>query len=330
MRRRHCVSYSKIKSLGPDKIKIENTLKHFGKDHHYVIMGYPPFLKLVVDNSDIDWKEYNVSFIFGGESMSEGMRDYLKDKGIKKVYSSLGASDLELNIAAENDFTISLRRLLRSNEKLRTQILKHTGALPMLFQFNPSDFLIETSDDGELIITICRPDYISPKIRYNIHDRGHVLQLKELYSIMNELGISKSAITEPLTDLPILLHYGRSNMTVSFFGSNISATDVQEALYGLPELAKIATSFCLNVLEDETGNKQLVVSFECHNNSKLEKINIPQLQKDFFEQLMITNQDFREAKKMTTKEEQTIICFFDYGKGPFANNDIRIKAKYIS
>jgi len=72
-----CVKFSKLKSLGPDKIKIENTLKQFGTKHKYIVMGYPPFLKMLVDQSDINWHEYNISFIFGGESMSEGMRDYL-------------------------------------------------------------------------------------------------------------------------------------------------------------------------------------------------------------------------------------------------------------
>src|SRR5437868_4337540 len=67
-----CVGFSKIKSPGPDKVKIENTLKQFGKRHKYIVMGYPPFLKMLVDQSEIDWKEYDVSFVFGGESMSEG------------------------------------------------------------------------------------------------------------------------------------------------------------------------------------------------------------------------------------------------------------------
>ena len=145
-----CVRFSKLKSLGPEKTKIENTIKHFGTKERYLIMGYPPFLKMLVDNSDIDWKAHDVTFIFGGESMSEGMRDYLMEKGIKKAYSSLGASDLELNISAENDFTISLRRLLRANPSLQARLLKYPGALPMLFQFNPADFLIESSEAGEL------------------------------------------------------------------------------------------------------------------------------------------------------------------------------------
>ena len=112
--------------------------------------------------------------------MSEGMRDYLIEKGVKKVYSSYGASDLELNISSENDFTISLRRVLRDNKSLRKRILKFAGALPMIFQYNPADFLIEESDNGELITTIWRPDYIAPKIRYNVYDKGHILQYNEL------------------------------------------------------------------------------------------------------------------------------------------------------
>ena len=325
-----CVPFSKLKSLGPEKEKIENTLKQFGKDHRYVIMGYPPFLKSLVDNSEIDWKEFNITFLFGGESMSEGMRDYLLEKGIKKAYSSLGASDLELNMSAENDFTISLRRLLRSNESLRSKILKHTGALPMIFQYNPTDFLFESSGTGELIITIGRPDYISPKIRYNIHDRGHTLTLNDLYSTLEELNISLDELVKPQTDLPLLLHYGRADMTVSFFGSNIGPTDIQEVIYSLPELSKVVNSYNLAVNEDNEGNKKLVISLEVQKGNSHQQLNFNKIQNDFFENLAKINQDFREARKMLPDNNLTTICFEDFGSGSFKENDIRIKAKYIN
>ena len=48
-----------------------------------------------------------------------------------------------------------------------------------MFQFNPYDYLIETAESGELIITINRMQNINPRIRYNIHDRGHVLRMRE-------------------------------------------------------------------------------------------------------------------------------------------------------
>ena len=325
-----CVSFSKLKSLGPEKEKIENTLKQFGENHNYVIMGYPPFLKYLVDTSEIEWDKFNIAFIFGGESMSEGMRDYLFQKGIKKAYSSLGASDLELNISAENDFTISLRRLLRSNQSLQSKILKHTGALPMIFQYNPTDFLIESSETGELIVTIGRPDYIAPKIRYNIHDRGHTLSLKDLYSILKSLNISLDKLAKPQTDLPLLLHYGRADMTVSFFGANISPTDVNEVIYSLPELSKIVNSYNLSIDEDKEGTKKLIISLEVQKGETTELLDLEKTQATFFENLSKINQDFREVRKMLPNSSLTVLCFEDFGSGSFKENDIRIKAKYIN
>ncbi len=325
-----CVSFSKLKSLGPEKEKIENTLKQFGKNHNYVIMGYPPFLKYLVDTSEIEWDKFNIAFIFGGESMSEGMRDYLFQKGIKKVYSSLGASDLELNISAENDFTISLRKLLRSNQSLQSKILKHTGALPMIFQYNPTDFLIESSDIGELIVTIGRPDYIAPKIRYNIHDRGHTLSLKDLYSILKSLNISLDILAKPQTDLPLLLHYGRADMTVSFFGANISPTDINEVIYSIPELSEIVNSYNLSINEDKEGTKKLIISLEVQKGETTELLDLEKIQATFFENLSKINQDFREVIKMLPNTSLTVLCFENFGSGSFKENDIRIKAKYIN
>ena len=325
-----CVSFSKLKSLGPEKEKIENTLKQFGKNHNYVIMGYPPFLKYLVDTSEIEWDKFNIAFIFGGESMSEGMRDYLFQKGIKKVYSSLGASDLELNISAENDFTISLRKLLRSNQSLQSKILKHTGALPMIFQYNPTDFLIESSNIGELIVTIGRPDYIAPKIRYNIHDRGHTLSLKDLYSILKSLNISLDILAKPQTDLPLLLHYGRADMTVSFFGANISPTDVNEVIYSIPELSEIVNSYNLSINEDKEGTKKLIISLEVQKGETTELVDLEKIKTTFFENLSKINQDFREVIKMLPNTSLTVLCFENFGSGSFKENDIRIKAKYIN
>lgn len=325
-----CVSFSKLKSLGPEKEKIENTLKQFGENNNYVIMGYPPFLKYLVDTSEIEWDKFNIAFIFGGESMSEGMRDYLFQNGIKKAYSSLGASDLELNISAENDFTISLRRLLRSNQSLQSKILKYTGALPMIFQYNPTDFLIESSETGELIVTIGRPDYIAPKIRYNIHDRGHTLSLKDLYSILKSLNISLDKLAKPQTDLPLLLHYGRADMTVSFFGANISPTDVNEVIYSLPELSKIVNSYNLSIDEDKEGTKKLIISLEVQKGETTELLDLEKTQANFFENLSKINQDFREVRKMLPNSSLTVLCFEDFGSGSFKENDIRIKAKYIN
>ncbi len=324
-----CSNFATVKSLGPDKLKIENTLLQFGFKHKYVIMGYPPFLKQLVDNPNIPWHNYNVTFIFGGESMSEGMRDYILNKGIKKVYSSLGASDLELNISAENDFTISVRNLMRSNNAFREKISKFAGALPMIFQYNPSDFLMESNDKGELLITICRPGYVAPKIRYNLHDRGHSITMKELYNLLDELNIDRGTIIKPDTDLPLLFHYGRADMTVSFFGCNISPVDIQETIYQIPNLSNMINSFCIETLEDENGTKKLNIAFETVSDKFYSPKDIPIITSDFYNQLAIVNQDFRESRRIAGNEELLSITFLNPGEGIFQENDLRIKSNYI-
>ncbi len=324
-----CLTFAKVKSLGPDLEKIENTIQQFGKSHQYIIMGYPPFLKYLVDQTTFKLSEYNISFIFGGESMSEGMRDYLLKKGIKKVYSSYGASDLELNISSENDFTISLRKTLRDNKELQEKILKFTGALPMIFQYNPADFLIEESKEGEIITTLCREDYIAPKIRYNIHDKGHILQYNELLQILKNLNL-EDQVVKSKTDLPILFHYGRADMTVSFFGSNISPTDVQEVIYSIPRLSEISNSFALKTNENKDGDKELIISIELLKSMQMENLNTDDFRAEFFKHLEEVNQDFKKANEMANDENRTKLIFFEYNTGSFAANDIRIKAKYLN
>lgn len=41
--------------------------------------------------------------------------------------------------------------------------------------------------------------------------------MKSFYALLKELNIDEKHIAKPKTDLPLLFHYGRADMTVSFF-----------------------------------------------------------------------------------------------------------------
>ena len=167
-------------------------------------------------------------------------------------------------------------------------------------------------------------------IRYNIHDRGHTLSLKDLYSILKSLNISLDILAKPQTDLPLLLHYGRADMTVSFFGANISPTDVNEVIYSIPELSEIVNSYNLSINEDKEGTKKLIISLEVQKGETTELLDLEKIQATFFENLSKINQDFREVIKMLPNTSLTVLCFENFGSGSFKENDIRIKAKYIN
>jgi phenylacetate-CoA ligase len=319
-----------LKSLGPDRKKIENTLIAFGSTYHYVIMGYPPFLKALVDTTAIDWNAFNVVFIYGGEGMSEAMRAYLLATGVRKVYGSFGASDLELNISTENDFTIALRKELERNKTLAAQLVRYSGTMPMIFQYNPMDFYIETDPTGELLITLCRPDYISPKIRYNIHDRGHIVRMPELKRVLQECDVDIAKLGTPSSDLPLLFHYGRSDMAVAFFGCKIAPADMQEVIFRLPAITSEIESFTLMTYEDDQVDKQLVLCLELFEGKEPEHYDAPALAQAMFAELANVNQDFRESARMIPAGREPSVELYKHGTGPFAESDIRIKLKYIT
>jgi phenylacetate-CoA ligase len=319
-----------LKSVGPDVGKIEATLRTFGPKYKYVIAGYPPFLKTLVDRADVDWSAYDLLALFGGEGMSEGMRDYLLSKGFKRAYGSYGASDLEINIGVESDFTIGLRRLLARDEEIASRLLRREhGVLPMVFQYNPIDYCIETNDAGELLVTLNRTRNTSPKIRYNIHDLGHVLRMPELERILAEHGIGLSNLDDARTDLPLLFLYGRADAAVAYYGAKVTPADVEEVIFAMPELAARVNSFALVVEEDERADKRLTIALELCEGTDPSADGYEPLRHEVIERLKAGNQDFREAARFMPPKALPRLELHPYGQGPFARNDIRLKKHYV-
>jgi phenylacetate-CoA ligase len=317
-----------LKSVGPDVGKIDSTLRQFGPLYRHLVLGYPPFLKQLVDEARIDWSEYDCAAVVGGERMSEALRSYLLRR-FRAVYSSFGAADLEINIAAENDFTIALRRLLAARPELGHALnLPSHSSLPMVFQYNPLDYVIETSDAGELVISICRVETTAPKLRYNLHDLGCVVRFREVERALAELEMRPADLAERRLDLPLLFHYGRSDATVAFYGANITPTDVEEVVYSLPELAERVRSFALLLGEDEEANKTLTFAFELAVGAD-RPADIEATQARFLDRLSKVNQDYREAARFIPQGKEPTLEFHAPGQGRFAGYDVRLKRRYV-
>ncbi|MEA3191123.1 MAG: hypothetical protein QOD77_1705 [Thermoplasmata archaeon] len=313
-----------LKSTGPDLEKIANTLRLFGPSYRYVVMGYPPFLKALAD-MDLDWGRHDVTAIFGGEGLSEGARDYLLQR-FRKVYGSYGASDLEINLAAENDYTIGLRRLLEAEPALRERIAR-PGPLPMVFQYNPLDTFVETNADGELVVTLTRPANIAPKIRYNIHDLGHVVRVPDLLAALRGLGLEGRLPPLP-SELPLLFHYGRSDQAVAYYGCKLAPADVEQAIFRTAGLSERITSFALLVAEEAGGDKRLTVALESRPGTP-PPADLEAVRAALFVSLAAVNQDFRESIRMVPAGLEPQVAFHAAGAGPFEGHDIRLKRRYI-
>ena len=318
-----------LKSVGPDVAKIENTLNLFGPRYRYLIAGYPPFLKTLVDTADVDWSALDVTAIFGGEGMSEGMRAYLL-RSFRRVYGSYGASDLEINLAAETDLTIALRGLLAERSDLREKLVRvDSSDLPMIFQYNPIDYFVETNEDGELVFTLCRTRNAAPKIRYNIRDLGHVVRFPELHAALDEAQISVDDLARRRSDLPLLFLYGRADDAVAYFGCKITPGNIQDVVFSVPEVTDLVDSFALRVSEDESANKRLAIAFELRPGRVGPPTDASALRDRVLRRLAELNQDFREAARFMPADAIPTVEWHPHGTGPFTGDDIRLKKHYV-
>jgi phenylacetate-CoA ligase len=314
-----------VKSIGPDAGKAIATLKLFGPKYKYVIAGYPPFLKSLVDSADFDWVPYDVSAVVGGEGMSEPLRAAL-NKRFRKTISCFGASDLEINLAVETPFTVALRESIMSNERLGGDIYGSEG-LPMVFQYDPLNTFVESDAERSLLFTINRLENVSPRIRYNIHDRGMVRTVAELEPILRDHGLTAAQMGLRVA-LPVMFHWGRQDSSVAFYGCKITPDDIQHVLLRLAQTMGAVANFALHPFEDAEANKRLELWLEMDTG-----VAVPADRNaataDLLRELAAVNQDFRESVKMIRQALQPTAVFHLFGKSPMSGQDIRIKRQYI-
>src|SRR2546421_10226180 len=206
-------------------------MRFLGPGYRYLILGYPPFVKHLLDEGDADdmpWNAYRMQAMVGGEGMTEELRDHLLQR-FESVYSGYGATDQEFGMAGESPASVAIRRLARARPELRRALFGDDSRLPMVFQYNPLIHYLEVNAEREVICTISRLDVLAPRIRYNVHDEGGLLDYRRMTEALRHFGIKLDEIGNekdaegprgPLpwvqpVQLPFLWIYGRRDATIS-------------------------------------------------------------------------------------------------------------------
>lgn len=315
-----------VKNTGPEIDKILHTLDFLGSHRKYLICGYPPFLKFLIDTAaqrSFPLEKYRLMGLVGGEGMSEGLRDYLSAR-FQPVHSGFGATDLEIGIAGETPATVAIRQAAREDSELRTALFGDDPRLPMLFHYNPLSHYVEVNHLGELVLTVCRLELLSPRIRYNVHDAGGVATFAELGARIRSAGRDPAEFFEAApVRLPFLWIYGRKDSTVSVMGANIYPEDVEQALYDEPELAAVTNSFCIGLVDEPDGGVRPSFSFEV-------RVGINEALRASFaeritERIRRSNADFRTALEEHRASVFPDVHLYSLCTGPFAGDANRIK-----
>ena len=323
-----------VKSPGPDLDKILHTLEVLGPGYTYVLTGYPPFLREILEYGDskgLDWRPYRLFGIVGGEGMSEQLRDRLLEHFIA-VYSAYGASDLDIGVGAETAISIWLRRQAAANDELRRRLFGDDPRLPMVFQFNPLDHNIEPIA-GELVVTVSRLSMLSPRIRYNIHDAGGAATFGDVVALCQSFGLDPLAVASPFGHppfrLPFMWVHGRSDATISYMGANIYPEDVEQALFVDTALADRIGAFALELRDIGDGAVRPLVHVELKRRAGDDADVAALIRHNVVARLEQNSRDFQAAVAENPSTADFLVELHDPGEGPFAENSRRIKRRYI-
>lgn len=334
-----------VKSIGPDIDKLLSTLSYLGPSYRFLISGYPPFLKHLLDEGarrGFPWEDYEVHGLVGGEGMTEELRDVLLER-FRSVYSGYGATDIEIGMAAESPVSVALRRLARRHQDVREALFGTDPRLPMVFQYNPLIHFLEVNEVGEIICTVSRLDLLAPRIRYNVHDEGGLIEFARARERLAAFGFDIERLGEvdetagphgplpwsPPIPLPFLWVNGRRDATISVMGANIYPEDIETVVYRDASLVPRLHSFLLSTIDDERGVPRPMVALELADLAGVDDRWRAAMADQLRDGLTGLNIDYRSSIAEFPDAMQPIVTTYALGEGPFAADATRIKQRRI-
>lgn len=250
-----------IVKIGPREDALHYLLKTLSPNFEQtIIIGDNYFIKNALEDGaalGINYTKLSVHLILGGIYLPENLREHLtvilKNNSADydlKIFSSMGISEFGVNIFFETDETVKLRKLMKSDSKLREQLLGNDwpNYLPMFFNYFPQNFYIESIDQN-LILTSLNRKASLPLIRYKSSDKVKFIFYDELKSILSR-SISDCRSLLPPFKSPLVLIYGKDE-SLQIKGQNIYPHQVQMGLYEDFSTAEKTTGyFRLNAVKE--------------------------------------------------------------------------------
>ncbi len=255
---------------GNNKEEIFRVVQELGTAFEQVVLlGYPPFLKDVIDSGiarGVEWQPYQIKLVMAGEVFSEEWRSLVGERvGSKNpCYDSAslyGTADAGV-LGSETPLSICIRRFLADNPDA-ARALFGESRLPTLVQYDPLNRFFEVQD-GTLLFS---GDNGIPLLRYHIADTGGLIAYDAMLKFLAEWRFYPVETLQHeggrgIRSLPFVYVFGRSNFTVSYFGANIYPENVTVGLEQPVIREWVTGKFVLQVKEGADKNRFLSVVVE--------------------------------------------------------------------
>jgi phenylacetate-CoA ligase len=264
-----------------------------------VLLGYPPFIKDVVDSgraNGIEWARFQAKTVFAGEVFSEEWRTLVAER--------LGATDPCFDSASlygtadagvlgnETPLSIYIRRFLATRPEAARELFGESR-LPTLVQYDPLSRFFEVRE-GTLLFSA---DNGVPLIRYHIADRGGLIPFEAMLTFLKKHGCDPLAELGPVgsrgvRDLPFVYVFGRADFTVSFFGANVYPENITVGLEQPGIRDWVTGKFVLQVQEQADHNPRLAVVVELTPGAEASEERRSAMTDAILQQLLRLNSEF--------------------------------------
>lgn len=265
-----------------------------------VLLGYPPFLKDVIDTGlaeGVLWPQYHIKWVVAGEVFSEAWRDLVGNRvgSMNPCFDSAslyGTADAGV-LGNETPLSICIRRFLADHPDIAAELFGESR-LPTLVQYDPNSRYFEVTEAGTLLFS---GDNGIPLIRYHINDHGGLVPYEQLLEFLQAHGFDAIASlqqqgTAPIRSLPFVYVFGRSHFTVSFFGANVYPENVTVGLEQPAICDWVTGKFVMQVQTDTDQNSHLVIYVELAQGETASSEREDEIAESMLQQLRRLNSEF--------------------------------------
>ena len=283
---------------GNNKEEILRVVGEIGSNfEQIVLLGYPPFLKDVIDTGisrGTLWRQYRIKLVMAGEVFSEEWRDLVGERigSRSPCYDSAslyGTADAGV-LGNETPLSVCIRRFLAANPAA-ARTLFGESRLPTLVQYDPVARFFEVKDR----VLFFSGDNGIPLVRYNISDNGGVVTYDAMLEFLAGYGfdpIAELHSNRGARPLPFVYVFGRSNFTVSYFGANIYPENVTVGLEQPEIQSEVTGKFVMQVKEDADKNRFLSIVVELAPGVTDNEVNPEAIAFSILTQLLRLNSEF--------------------------------------
>lgn len=288
-----------------------------------VLLGYPPFLKEVVDAGraeQLPWDRFNVRLVTAGEVFSETWRDLVLERlgqpeKLNSVASLYGTADAGV-LGNETPLSVTIRRFLADRPEA-ARALFGEERLPTLCQYDPTSRYFEVVDSGADGTTLAfSGDNGAPLLRYHIADRGGIVTFEQMrahlagYSFDPETALTQAGLPAARRQ-PFVYVFGRANFTVSFFGANIFPETISLALER-PELSGWTTGkFVMEVKEGLAERPRFTVAIELAGREPGDQARVDIAERVILETLRTHNSEY--GNYVSRDDQKPIVTLWPKG-----------------